>query len=149
MKPIFHIIILSFIILAGCGKDKFETRPQIELKSVDPKFVPLQGTITFRLEFRDKEGDVSDSLFIIRERLNNRDPQKFTDPQDIPTFPDKVKGEMQITYSNNDLTGKITKIKIPGVDQFEPDTMRIGFVARDKAGNLSDTLIVDNIIVER
>ncbi len=68
---------LALIIVAGmiaCGKDKFQTIPQLRLISKTPDVVPVNGTLRLNIEYTDKEGDVSDSLFIVRQRLNVRGP---------------------------------------------------------------------------
>ena len=56
-----HLIIcmgLSIMVLTSCDKDKFQTKPTIEIKSISTKEVPAQnGTMNIRLNFTDKEGE--------------------------------------------------------------------------------------------
>ena len=149
---------LALIIVLGmisCDKGKFETVPQLTLKSRSPEKEPVEVNDPLRLniEYTDKEGDVSDSLFIIRQRLNQNGavtPPKS--PYDIPTFPTIDKGEFEITLDFIDLTYNLNAISIPGSGspaKKEIDTLRLKIVARDKAGNKSDTLVVDNVYVIR
>ena len=149
---------LALIIVLGmisCDKGKFETVPQLRLKSRSPEKEPVEVNDPLRLniEYTDKEGDVSDSLFIIRQRLNQNGavtPPKS--PYDIPTFPTIDKGEFEITLDFIDLTYNLNAISIPGSGspaKKEIDTLRLKIVARDKAGNKSDTLVVDNVYVIR
>ena len=152
MKKYFGLFLLLGILVA-CGKDKFETKPQLTLKSVNSREVPFNGNLVVTLEFTDKEGDVNDSLYVIRERINKRGPV-VAPPSDfkIPNFPNRDQGEFQINFDfQTQLAFGFTSIRIPGTDpsQFEPDSLILKFVARDKEGNLSDTLVVDKIIVER
>ena len=148
---------LALIIVLGmisCDKGKFETVPQLTLKSRNPEKEPVEINDPLRLniEYTDKEGDVSDSLFILRQRLNQNGavtPPKS--PYDIPTFPTIDKGEFEITLTYvYDLTVNLTAISIPGSSsKKEIDTLRLKIFARDKDGNKSDTLVVDNVYVIR
>ena len=150
-------ILLAVIIIFGmiaCGKDKFETKPQLEYLSRNTDVVEVSQPLRLNIEFRDKEGDVSDTLFIVRQRLNKKGPVQL--PASfymIPDFPKTDKGEFEITldYSQH-LTSALTAIPIPGSgnpSKKEVDTLRIKIVARDLGGNKSDTLVVDNVFVIR
>ena len=147
---------LALIIVFGmiaCGKDKFETVPQLELKSRNTDIVPVNGDLRLDIEFRDKEGDVSDSLFIVRQRLNKRGPVQLSALlYGIPDFPNTDKGEFEVTLTYQfGLVLNLPPLRIPGSNPVknEVDTLRLKIVARDKAGNKSDTLIVDNVYVIR
>jgi len=149
-------ILLAVIIVFGmisCDKDKFETVPQLEYKSRNTDIVPVNGSLRLNVEFRDKEGDVSDSVLIVRQRLNKRGPVQLpANPYGIPDFPKTDKGEFEITleYQFHLITG-LTPIRITGSNPVknEVDTLRLKIVARDKGGNKSDTLVVDNVYVIR
>jgi|SRR6187551_3492825 len=147
---------LALIIVLGmisCDKGKFETVPQLTLKSRNPEKEPVEINDPLRLniEYTDKEGDVSDSLFILRQRLNKNKPVTSPiSPYDIPTFPTIDKGEFEITLDYyKHLTLNLAASSIPGTGKNEIDTLRLKIVARDKAGNKSDTLVVDNVYVIR
>ena len=146
---IWLAVIITFGILA-CGKDNFETKPQLEYLSRNTDIVNPGQALRLNIEFRDKEGDVSDTLFIVRQRLNKRGavqlPAAF---YQIPDFPKTDKGEFEITLKYGDhLTAALTPIPLPG-SRKEVDTLRIKIVARDLGGNKSDTLVVDNVYVIR
>jgi len=150
---IWLAVIITFGMIA-CGKDNFETKPQLEYLSRNTDIVEVNQAFRLNIEFRDKEGDVSDTLFIVRQRLNKKSPVQL--PASfylIPDFPKTDKGEFEITldYSQH-LTSALTAIPIPGSGnppKKEIDTLRIKIVARDLGGNKSDTLVVDNIYVTR
>lgn len=152
MKKIFGILIVLAVIVVACGKDKFETKPQLKLISKSASVIPVGGSLQLVFEFTDKEGDVSDTLFFRKQRLNRRrtgtlrDSLKFP----VPEFPNQSRGEIIV---NLDYTSYLQtanpRIRIPGSNpsRFEPDTILLKFVLKDKAGNKSDTVIVDDIVV--
>ena len=149
---IWLALIITFGMIA-CDKDKFETVPQLELKSRSTDIVPVNGTLRLNIEFRDKEGDVSDSLLVVRQRLNVRGPlQLAPSPYGIPDFPKTDKGEFEVSLEYQfGLVFGLPPLRIPGSNPVrnEIDTLRLKIVARDKAGNKSDTLVVDNVYVTR
>jgi hypothetical protein len=150
MKQVFIPIIGAFIFTA-CNKDKFQSKPQIKIESQNYDFVPRNQDLQIIFSFTDKEGDVDDSLYLIRTRLNQRGPYSDIKPLDfkVPSFPDQQSGEMTVTLSYGfGLTAGISTISIPGSTQKEPDTMALKFVVVDKAKNISDTATA-NVIVER
>jgi hypothetical protein len=149
---LFVFIAAIALLLAACGKDKFETKPQIKIKSVNTKELAFNQMLAIIMEYTDKEGDVSDSFFIIRQRLNSRDPLTLLPlPYKLPEFPSTPKGQLEINLGfQNELTLNLPPIRIPGSSSdYEPDTMRLKFVAKDLGGNFSDTAVLDDLIVER
>jgi len=151
---IWLAVIITFgMISCDKDKDKFQTVPQLEYKSRNTDIVPVNGTLRLNIEFRDKEGDVSDSVLIVRQRLNKRGQvQLAASPWGIPEFPKTDKGEFEVTldYQFHLITG-LTAIRVVGSNppKNEVDTLRLKIVARDKEGNKSDTLVVDNVYVIR
>lgn len=144
---------LFIIIFSACNKDTVTTKPQLEFKSKNTDVVQVNESLYVVLGFTDKEGDADDSLFVVRQRLNKKGavtmpPSNYTIPK-IPTF---TKGEFEITLSYQfGLIFGLSPIRIPGTNptKYEPDTLNLKFVARDMAGNKSDTLTLSNIIVIR
>ena len=150
---IWLAVIITFGIIS-CGKDRFETKPQLEYLSRNTDVVEASQSLRLNIEFRDKEGDVSDTLFIVRQRLNKKGPVQLPASfYQIPDFPKTDKGEFEITLDySQQLTTGLTAIPIPGSGnppKKEIDTLRIKIVARDLGGNKSDTLVVDNVYVKR
>lgn len=153
MKQVAIFSALLFVFTA-CGKDKFQTTPQLKIKSVNTHNVSSGQPLVVNIEFTDKEGDVSDSFFIIRQRLNAKDPfSALPVGIPLPKYPKAVKGEFQVNldYFTVLTTGNYQPIHIPGSvpPKNEPDTMLLKFVAKDKGGHYSDTATLDNIFVER
>jgi hypothetical protein len=153
MKRIF-IIALALVAIVACNKDKFQTKPQVTIKSYNLTQVPFNAPLIFTLEVTDKEGDVDDSMFVIRQRLNKKNTTlPSTSRFDIPTFPDKASAEFTLSYRYAfELTGGLLPIDIPGTGtpaKKEVDTLIFKFVVKDKAGNRSDTTTSQPIYVER
>ena len=153
MKTWISLLAIIAIVVIACGKDRFQTVPQLKLKSRNTDIVPLNGTLTLNVEFTDKEGDVRDSLLIVRERLNVRGRTQLpASPYGIPDFPHTDKGEFEISLNYQfGLVFGLGPLRIVGSNPVrnEVDTLRLKIVARDAAGNKSDTLVVDNVYVTR
>lgn len=152
MKTRNLLAVFISLVAFGCGKGKFETVPKLKVKSKSTDVVAVNGNFNVTLEYTDKEGDVSDSLIIVRQRLNTNGPlTPAPSPYKIPSFPDTQKGEFEVDFRYAlDLTFNIGRIRIIGSNPiaYEPDTMLLKFVARDKAGNKSDTAST-TVIVNR
>ncbi len=146
----FLIVLFAF---ATCRKDKFQTKPQIKLKSVSSEVIPVNGGLKVVIEFTDKEGDVDDSLFVKKRRLNQRVVPTIRDSlrYKIPTFPDKSKGEMEVIFDYQSILSAINPPNVPGSipPRKESDTLSLKFAVRDKQGNASDTLTIGTIVVLR
>jgi hypothetical protein len=150
MKKVIFYSLLA-LLSVGCSKGKYETKPQITVTSVTPDPVPLGSSVRITLECTDKEGDVADSIYIIRERLNVKNPRtQAALIYKIPDFPSAPKIDIQVDLDySKDLTIQIPAIRIPGSNPLrnEPDTMRLKFVAVDKAENRSDTAVTSFIVI--
>ena len=153
MKTIITVAVIIAFTMISCGKDRFQTVPQLKLKSRSTDVVPQNGSLRLNVEYTDKEGDVSDSLFIVRQRLNIRGPVTLpASPYKIPDFPKTDKGEFEITLTYQfGLVFGLSPLRVIGSNPVrnEIDTLRFKIVAKDKAGNKSDTLVVDNVYVTR
>lgn len=60
---------LLALLLAACGKDKFETTPQVSIKSFGPSEVSKGAFFELVAEITDKEGDLQDSVLLVRKRF--------------------------------------------------------------------------------
>lgn len=153
MQKLVLYCALCLIVIAACSKDKYQDKPTIEIKSINPTQVPLQASCSIEMQFTDKQGDV-DSVFMWKVRLNSKPkplrPANYF-PYKLPDFPEKTKGDIKITLTyNNDLTTAVSpNTQADAPNGFEPDTIMFKIVVKDKGGNLSDTTFTDKIIVER
>lgn len=154
MKRIFAISAVLFLFMA-CGKDSFETKPQLKLKSQSASFVPIGSNLQLVFEYTDKEGDVSDTLYFKKERINQRVVATLRDSLElrVPEFPKTAEGEfiLNLDYDNYLISAQEAPRANPGElpAKFESDTLNLKFVLKDKAGNKSDTLRIDNVVIER
>lgn len=127
---------LLFVILSGCGKDKFDTVPKLEFTSVNTTELRNGSILQFTLSFTDKEGDVSNKIYI--EKTSPECPgEDFEQTYIVPDFPSTTnqKGEITVAFGYNaegfpDISPKCTK----------DETATFRFVLEDKAGNASDTI---------
>jgi len=150
------VLIIGFVLIAlfACNKNKFQTKPQISIKSISSSVVQVNEDLNVTLSYTDKEGDISDTLFIKKIRLNKtvvttiRDSLKYK----IPDFPAYDKGEigLALDYENN-LKSAITPPPIPGSNPSkpQPDTLNIQIWIHDKAGNVSDTVSTGTVVIIR
>jgi hypothetical protein len=145
--------ILGLAVFVACSKDKFQDKPTIEIKSINPTYVSaLSGAyMEIEMEFTDKQGDL-DSVFLFKERLNQRVKPILAPylPYPLPNFPEKTKGVLKVTLLNTDLAATGNPESKPG-EPFgkEPDTIQFKIVVKDKSGNASDTITTDQLIIER
>src|SRR4051812_24108453 len=68
MKRVLIFCVVATVFL-GCTKDKFKTEPQVEIKSFGPDEVHKGEFITLRAIARDKEGDLQDSVLLVKKRF--------------------------------------------------------------------------------
>lgn len=145
--------ILAAAVLFACNKDKFQTKPQLTIKSVSSDVIPFNGSIRFRIEFTDKEGDVQDSFLVKKVRLNQRVVPTNLDSfwAQIPDFPNTSKGEIFVDLPYQAILSATNPPNIPGSTPpaKESDTLVVKFLARDNAGNKSDTITSKQIVVQR
>lgn len=154
MKNMRYITICASILLVlACGKDKLETKPSIKIKSMSGTTIPVNGNLEIVLEFNDKEGDVDDSLYVNRVRLNTLGAVRDERLNDIyyimvPEFNKKSTGEIILNLKYNfHLKDAIEAPKIDGKEV--ADSISFRFALQDKGGNTSDTVSTEQIVVER
>lgn len=145
MKTILVTLVFSLsILLMACGKDKFQTKPRIEIKEYSSKEIPKGGVLTIKLNYFDKEGDLGlGQFYAYRDRLNviplgiNEDrADELNYP--LPEFNDRDNGEITLTLNEVDFLKESLTYN---------DTLRFKIAVTDRAGNTSDTLITDNIVI--
>lgn len=158
MKNMRYITICAGILLVlACGKDKPATKPSIKIKSINTSEVQPRDPLSITLEFSDKEGDVSDSLYVKRDRLN-KIPGDFGNKRTndsffiiIPDFPSKSNGEILLNLKYD---GFLADAESPHADPSQPngkvpDSIQFRFALQDKGGNTSDTLTTGQIVIIR
>lgn len=145
MKRFFAVsaAVLSIVLVVACNKDKFQTTPQISVKSYSSKEIPAGSGLNIKLEYTDKQGDVGGGEFYAaRYRLNANPLSPFDDKADtlryaIPNAPKKDKGELDLTLDYNFLKESTT----------ENDTLVFKIAIKDVAGNMSDTITTSQLVI--
>ncbi len=133
-------------VITACTKEKFKTKPQLRFLKAENYTVPRGGLISFRLEFTDKEGDLTDSIFI--QAVTTRCAQSNRKlVYAVPTFPlsANLRGEFEINFVNGQFVPGY--VALPGPACGKPDTTTFSFWVRDKAQNVSDTVKTDKPII--
>ena len=141
----------AFILFVACSKDKFESKPTIEIKSIGPNPVYLNAPLTIELEYTDKEGDIADSIFVRKVRINQkkvaktlRDSFWLQLPGDAPK---KSKGTIKLTLEYQNY---VISAENPGNSpNAAPDSLIFRFNLQDKAKNRSDSIESELSVVER
>jgi len=144
MKTLPAIFIVSLtVLLVACGKDKFETKPKLEIKDYSSKDIFQGQTLTIRLNYFDKEGDLSEAPMIgILQRLNIFPLAPGQDKVDtfrnnLPEFPKEDNAEITFQLPFDFLKEST----------IENDTLAFRFAVTDLAGNTSDTITTDPIVI--
>lgn len=142
------IAAIFVFLYSGCTKDKYTTKPQLNFKSVNSHTIKRGDLMIFNLEFRDKEGDVSDTLYI-QNRTANCPASDYPAPAfyKIPDFPTSanVKGQLQVVFENG--TNNTGNVIYSGNRCFKPDTTVFLFWMKDKANHVSDTVKIDKPMI--
>jgi hypothetical protein len=151
MRPILFILLL--FVIAACKKNRFQTIPQLKLKSLNTTVVPFNGSLRAIIEFTSKASSVSDTFYIKKIRLNRRVVATVRDSfyYKVPTYPSTQKGEFQVDLDYQTILSAINPPIIPGSvpPTREPDTLIVKFAVKDKSNNISDTIATPQIVVIR
>ena len=145
MKTLLALITLAIVFATvACSKDKLETKPRIKITEYSSKELMEGEILTIKLNYYDKEGDVGLAQMMSRKiRLNNSPPippgSYKSDSLDgyLPDFPDKSSGEISFRLDYNTLDES----------QVQNDTIQFRFALTDRAGNTSDTILSDVIVI--
>jgi hypothetical protein len=152
LQAIIGALFLSLIVIS-CEKTTFNTKPSLKFISAGSYDVSQGQFLSFDLKVTDKEGDISDTIWIwsfVRNRVCPG-PNPFPPfPYQIPDVPEKsnLDAEINITYivGVTDPSAPIWNVNLcRGIT----DTTTFQFWMKDKAGNLSDTIEIDRPVLLR
>lgn len=148
MKTQRVIATILLITILACNKDKFQTKPGIEIKSLNTLEVPAPaGNLEIRMEYTDKEGDLGDgTLTYIRIRTNTLgipnptiNDKVDTVKSAIPEFPNTTKGDLFLNIPYNFMD------EDPGRN----DTMYFKITVSDIKNNSSDTISTATVVARQ
>ncbi|HEU4471343.1 MAG TPA: hypothetical protein VFR58_09680 [Flavisolibacter sp.] len=150
MKRILTLSLLAAFFF-GCSKDKFETVPQVEINSLEPGEVQNDGFFNLRATVRDKEGDLQDTIIMVRKRYVigaanalTTDTLKYS-IADFG-FPDSQEIEIQANFSYAEDRPGFIFINLETIADRE---FAIGLIAKDKAGNRSEYRESNRIVLKK
>src|SRR5689334_1005939 len=70
MKLQYLILMIAVsVLMATCSKDKFTTKPKLELESINGDAFVSRSLLTFKFKLTDKEGDVNDTMWVQKVSL--------------------------------------------------------------------------------
>lgn len=133
--------------LIACTKDKFQSKPQLELKRVNPTTLNPNNFITFDFVVTDSEGDIQDTLYIqkiVPGCTNSSYSLKYKMPNFAATK--NLKADVEVTFFHGLAPGYVA-IGDPQCNR--NDTCTFKFWLKDKANNRSDTVTISNIVIVR
>ena len=148
------LFVTALLTLAiDCNKDKLETKPSLKLRSINSSTIPVGGTLIVEFDFADKEGDISDTIFVKKIRTNSIVVPTIRDSfvLQIPKSNDKSRGiiELQLKYQNH----LVSAINPPSSGGNPPnlhdDTLIFKFALQDKGKHISDTVTTGPIVIVR
>ena len=138
----FLLVVIAALMITACGKDTFQSKPQLFLTSLTSTTIPVGGDLQIFLRLTDKEGDFKDTLWV--KKVTTRCPSSnFSDsilyriPGDVPktaNFDGVIK--LSFTYAI-ELQPRCTR----------NDTAVFSFWMKDDKGNQSDTVKTPSIII--
>ena len=143
MKTVSYLMILTLmaLVVISCNKDKFETKPRIEIRSYNSREIRPGETLRINLDFFDKEGDL-DSMFATIDRQNrlpvppDQERTHFLN-YPLPEFPEQEDGEIAFQLPYEFLKESLTA----------NDTLVFHFRVTDRAGNSSDSISSQNVVM--
>lgn len=149
MKAKLSFLFLVFILTLGCSKENYETKPKLEIEKIEVYRATCNGTngsfIEINLNVLDKEGDVTDSVFMQKiDAAIQRPCPDNTNLDDlvfkIPEYPVGNTQEVQFRI-------QFSTIQCPGYGLIggsrclpRKDTSIFKIWVKDSKGNRSDTL---------
>ena len=146
MKKIIVFCALAIVVIA-CGKDKFKTEPQVEIKSLSPDEVIKGDIITFRAIVRDKEGDTKDSVFVVRKVFTGPTAKVDTLRYTLRLFrsPYKDEIELNVLFSYGEIRDGYIFQNLETTDK----EFAVGVIVRDTAGHKSTYVESDKIVLKK
>jgi len=152
MRSLLYVAALLTISIA-CNKDKLETTPSLKLKSINSDVIPVGGNLIVQLDFTDKEGDISDTIFVKKIRTNQIVVPTIRDSFElqVPDFPDRSRGiiQLELKYQNHLLSAINPPSNGGTPPDLHDDTLIFQFALRDKAKHISDTVTTGPIVIVR
>lgn len=150
MKPVFIVAVFAFV-LAACGKDKYESKPTVQIESFGPEVVTFGSIMRLVATVTDAEGDLQDSVTFVRNRyegnlLIQSDSSVGTNLQRL-NVPNRRKVELEFLLPYGREAGNIQQFQNTerGIDR----QFSISVIVYDKAGNKSDPVESNKVTLKK
>lgn len=140
----FLLVVITVLMITACGKDTFQSKPQLFLNSVSTTTVPVGGDLQIYMRLTDKEGDFQNTIWVKKVTTkcpssNFADSLLYSIPGDVP-HTSNFDGEIKVSFTYAfELQPRCTR----------PDTAVFSFWMKDEKGNQSDTVSTPPIIILR
>lgn len=144
MRNTILIAVISLLII-GCSKNKFETTPKLEFKSVNTTELRSGQIIQFKIGYTDAEGDLQDSIYVEKYGINCAN-SRFVQYYKLPVFPSIKNSEGEILISYGYGVTNYPLIQSPQCSG-QNDTCFFRFMIQDEMKNKSDTITSETIII--
>jgi hypothetical protein len=132
--------IVLCVLMAACSKDKFTTKPKLELKSINGEAFPSGAPLSFKFNVTDREGDIQDTMWVQKISYSCPDVNVgWPGAYKIPDFTGNknLKVELDVNYCYN---CSVSPYPVISGCQQRTDSCYFKFWMKDKAGNVSDTV---------
>lgn len=137
------IPLLLILASLSCGKDSFQSKPSLSIKSISGTRVPAGSDLQITMLLTDKEGDFVDTIWV------QKTTTRCTQSNFIDSFLYKIPAETpRIKNFSADVTVTFDVVALqPKCPRNDTATFR--FWMKDEKGNISDTAKTQQIIIER
>lgn len=152
MKFAALLLIAGLLVFAGCKEDDLTSEPVLKFKNNDySKDMRLNQLTDVELEVTDKEGDVADTFYIIKQVTNRNRPRTDTLARDpLPTHPTSTKNDLVVKLINAQLRPPgSSMIEVAPTVGTDPDTTIMKFFLVDKTKKRSNILSTETILIRR
>lgn len=138
--PCFMILLL--IACLSCRKGQHTVKPQLQISSYSTKVLAKQKELVITVKIIDEKGDIGKGRFVyIPVRTNQRpvsiSPDLHPVSIDMSNFSDHAVVDYELRLTWNSLKRS----------QVENDSMYFRFIVFDRAGNKSDTVNSDRLVI--
>ena len=141
---------LLLVLIASCGKDKFKTEPQVEVKSIAPHTLSSGDVLNVKGKYTDDEGDL-DSVFVVYKWYNGVAVVKadtFRYPFSRLGLPANTRrADIEVTYEDNTNNNQ-NLVQLSGLS-LRDTTATFGLILKDKAGHRSNYSESDKIRIKK
>lgn len=140
-----HFIAILFVLfILACGKETFESKPSLTLKSVSSTAISNGSDLQIKMQLTDKEGDFVDTIWV------RKSTTRCTQSNFVDSFLYRIPAETPRTRNFN---GEIL-VTFTYAVELQPrcnrsDTAVFSFWMKDTKGNKSDTAKTPSIIIRR